>query len=454
MDLPGFYYDPEKKKYFAITPGTSGSVFLTQSDARLRSAQWKQRQATQRFVHLSHRIGMQEISLKSQSGLTIREDFARARLQSLTEKFTTRMEVCDYQGNEAETSRCNYMFVEEGTDALYGVWTEDGAGTSILAHLSLSMLIRQASSRDFTGSRPIVPQVLNCFPPASRITDVHSFSNHDMNFVICLSVHSGQQNEMLTSLSIMTSSRERGRWQPPPRSSHDMETRMNFEFPGVFQSCAAAANRFAIGGDKHVKIFTSSSGRQNTIFQGFMNYASQNASSRVTAVRFAAAHGRNDVVLAATNKGHVHTFDLRSPSQCSKTRAARCTINHLRQYDEHKWLLSGHENMLLMLDERCMRAPYHDFEGHVNSCHKLAVCLNESLRTVSMTGEDGITRFWSVDSGKHVAAVPLPASVRLEAQSSSHSWLIQNPLKAFQTCLLTVCGPNLFISSCEPFAIS
>lgn len=448
-DLAGFYYDSEKKKYFAITPGTSGSVFLTAGDARLKSAQVKNRVKRGATVQLSQRIAMQETNVKSPTGLSIREDFAKARLQSIGYKKSLKIDVPDYQGNEADDFRCSLMFAEPDVDAFYAVWTE-AAGTSILGRLSLMQIMRlMHSTAESTNGRSIRPKILNCFPPAAKITDVHSFTNEDMNFIICLSVRTEMRNnENCTSLSLQLQEQDVDRRSPSPGRGlmRDTETRMNFEFPGVYHSCAAAANRFAIGGHKHVKIFTSSSGRQNTLFQGFVNYTSQSASSRVTGLRFSSLGSSSDIILAATNKGIIHTFDIRSPTECSKTRVARYTVNQMKQFDDNKWLISGHENTLLMIDQRCMRTPFLSFAGHVNSCHRSAICLNDTLRTVSVPGDDCITRFWSVDSGKLLADACLPPHVQMDVQSASQTWLLQNPLSSHKTSLLTTYNQELMLS--------
>lgn len=448
-DLPGFYYDPDKKKYFAITPGTSGSVFLSAGDARLRSAQVKKSVKSGPTVDLSQRMALQEADVKSPTGLTFREDFVKARLTSTRFRKSLKIDVSDYMGNEVDDYRCDYMFAEPDVDAYYAIWYEPD-GTSVLGRISLIKIMRLMSgATSSTNSKSLRPKILNCFPPGAKITDVHSFSNEEMNFIICLSVRmESRTRKYCTSLSLQLQEQEVDTSSPPSpaRGLRDQETRMNFEFPGVYHSCAAAANRFAIGGQKHVKIFTSSSGRQNTIFQGFMNYTSQSASSKVTGLRFSSVGSSSDIILAATNKGFVHTFDLRTPSECSKTRVTRCTINQMKQYDDNKWLMSGHENTLVMIDQRSMKSPFLSFDGHVNSCHKTAICLNDVMRTVSMPGDDCITRFWSLGSGKLVGDASLPPHVQPVVGSASHTWLLQNPLSTHQTSLLSTYNQELMLS--------
>ena len=460
MELPGFFYDEVKKKYFRITSGTPGSTFLTENDAHLRRQQTKA--LTTSTTENMDRDNNDDKRRKDQNivqtllfqetgtslGQNMRCQLSRSRISNLKAKIRLKLDIPDFQGERQTSASCTELCVRPEDECLYGVW-RCYSGTSVMARVPFKNIF----GNNDPNQEDIHPEVLECFLPGSRIMGMDSVSNPETSFTLCLASRSVNFRQNSTSVSMQFRIRN-------SRGQIDdirMDTSMKFEFPGVFYSCCAGSNRFAIGGDKHIKVFTSTSRGRNTIFDGFMSYSSYEASSTVTAIKLFGVEPALDPngevsgdshLVCGTNKGSMHWFDLKNAKEVLRCRMFKKTISELKQLNDNQWIVSGHDHQLSLVDRRCMTYPVLSFQGHSNACRKFSVSIDNDLRVMCSPGDDCITRIWSVDTGKLLNEIPLPSDVIPCSSNFVRSAIFTSPANNYQSsspCIVSVYGLNLIV---------
>ena len=471
-DIPGFFYDPVKKKYFRITSGTSGSVQMTLQDANLREKQVKalssnndiqkenvgRRQGNKNFTR---RLVLQEMGLTSPNE-DLRGHYISGKMSALKPKIRLRLDIPDIHGNRETTALCTSIRVNKDDDSVYGVWT-CASETAIMARIPFSDIFNRHDSDSESSPKTVIPEVLECFPPGNKIMDMDSTSNEDSYFTLCLCLKNSRR-QYNSSLSMRFRNRE---MLPPSRSSNHtdnnpssmIDTSMLFQFPGVYNSCSLGRSRFAVGGHKHIKVFTSTSRGRNTIFDGFMNYSSYDASSRVTCLKFVDSNNQqnssNEIpeeaissqLIAATTKGIIHWYDLNEQKETDQKKIMDKSISNMTQMNDNQWIISGHDDQLVMIDRRFLDREVLSFKGHVNSCDKFSVSFDSTLRVLCSSGDDCLTRIWSLDSGRLLNEIPLPRDVTPSSGHFARSSLCHRPSSTgpFNPSIVSIYGMDLIV---------
>lgn len=490
MDIPGMYYDPVKKKYFKITPGVEGAVFLTENEARIKTAQDKKRMEVDEIQtsfkrscprlftdNIISRLHIGQINGRQRHDIC--DHLMRYRLKKMKKTKTFTVTLRDMMGNVMSNASCSNMFTRQDTwedgsiqTSAFGVWTGSD-GCSTLARATLTAILDNSNQQHEAdqstthissaySSKRIKPEILESLPPGSKIMDVQTYSEEDTGFVLCLSTKevirsglSGTLPSTDTSSSVSLSFKREDPnciWLPLAPDRRMSEIKLHFEFPGIYNSCAVGMNRFAIGGHKHIKIFTSSSRAENSILHGIMGYASFESSSLVTSLALyrkptaGKTSAEETELVAGTNKGRVHIYDLRNRSQstsiCGKVFTR--TINGLKQLGENYWIVSGHDNQLAMIDKRDLKAPVFTFSEHTNTCHRFSFSVDEVANVVSCPGDDCITRVWSTVTGRLLHEQTLPSDLPLSSGNLCHSSLVRSEDSQFK--IISIYGAELIIA--------
>lgn len=398
MDIPGFYYDPQKKKYFRITAGSSRHVILNEQEAKVRKQQDVTRQHlsdshvnTPSFVNSYFQMQQGQIT---PSNLT--EQLMKIRIN---DAFRNRKETyvqADLQLDMRDNSpKCVMAKYNSEKQVIHGIWS-DFSG-SIISRVDVNLESANESQK------VIVTGGLN-LPPCCSVLDIDYFHG-DCDVLFCLN-HFRDRSSCLLIESTLAD------------PDDPLVTRMNFEFEYSYKSCAAGDGKFALGGDKQIKVLYFNA---NFPLDNCNIYTLQWA---VTAMKFLNS-GMSPELLAGTANGFIRLYDIRSKEDDSsqRMRVGYYTINSLAQVDSNKWLVAGHSNNLCLIDRRNLKGPVLQFAEHVNSCHKLEPSVDSVTRVVCSPGEDCVTRFWSLDSGNLMTQLPLMDGLKVKATHLLHSWL-------------------------------
>lgn len=398
MDLPGFYYDATRKKYFRITPGPTGHVLLNESEAKVR----KQQDLAKRHLNES-RIKMPnfvdsliQVQQGRKSSCQLGEQLMRIRLMNLYKSRGSNCILSDVDLRMRDNSpKCIMAKYNNENNLLYAVWVDFGSST--LARITIDNL---SSSR--TGEKSQLRSTrLGVLAPCSSVLDFDFFcGNYDA--VFCLN------HRLRKSSCLLVESQSR---------DHDdaYVRKLNFEFEDSFQSCAAGDGKFALGGDKQFKVF-----HYNETADACTSYK---LPWRVSAMKFLDCDSRSEILITTSN-GFIRLYDTRTRNYDSNlgSRLGYYSVNCITQVDRDKLLISGHSNNLCLVDKRNFKHPILKFSGHINSSHKLEPSVDVTARVVCSPGEDCVTRFWSLDSANLLTQLPMVEGIKIKSGHLLHSW--------------------------------
>lgn len=397
MDIPGFYYDPERKKYFRITSGNAGNVFLTETEAKIR----KQQDETKNKVTYSKCLfgnfvnSIIQVEQGFRKAFYLREHLMKIRINDaiINEKSTCIPSYLDLNMRDV-SPKCIMAKFNSENNTVYGIWSDFGCSTIAKVQIDFKSKLNP--------DKPVVSRELHSLPPCCSVIDADYFCG-SCEIVCCLN------HQMDKSTCLFVDSRSRNSQVP-------IVTNLQFEFGDAFKSCAVADSKFSLGGDKQVKLFHYGAPEKCVSFR---------LPWTVTALKFGDSSSQSQL-LAGTSNGFIRLYDIRAKNDDSsvpKTRVGYHSINSLVQVDSNKWLVAGHSNNLCLLDRRSLTAPLIKFAGHVNSSYKLEPSADSVMRVVCSPGQDCITRFWSLDSGTLLSEFPLTSGIKVKQGHLLHSWL-------------------------------
>ncbi|KAI1285572.1 hypothetical protein HDE_11868 [Halotydeus destructor] len=323
-DLPGFYYDAEKRRYFRLLPGSNRNNPLTLDKIKVKECQGagssgagnskkKARPVHQALFH-------QQINGPQMDGsLNLQERIIKSKLDSMSEKEDASLDLLDFCGNKLSDVVCeNFIGVPE-KNAVYGVW-HGSNGTSVY----------RLSVRDKIHGKPDPSQALaidaeqsliNCFPPGNQVMDfaVTRGLDSEPDSVFCLTSHLKTNNKVSSSLGIQFIKQDERR-----SGCFGTGHSVRFEFPNVLYSCAGGRTLFAIGGDKQIRLFSPTSRHYTSPYSGFCD---QNTlavdDGKVTSLKLTED---NSKLLAGTNKGEFYVFDPKTTNKISFALFSRSIV--------------------------------------------------------------------------------------------------------------------------------
>jgi len=137
-------------------------------------------------------------------------------------------------------------------------------------------------------------------------------------------------------------------------------------------------------------------------------------------------------------------YDLNDSKLIYETKIMDKSICEMTQVSQHQWIISGHDNKLVLMDSRFFDRQVISFKHHVNSCSKFTPSFDTDLRVVSSPGDDCITRVWSMDSGKLVNEISLPIDITPVPFKFVYSWFLLRPNK-LSPCVISLYGSDLIL---------
>jgi WD40 repeat protein len=418
MEIPGFYYDKQRKKYFRIESGINGQNVLTKDHlSQIRSSDSiDSYRRVDTSVHLPQSLCFQEINKRTKFNL--REELIRSQLKSLKQLKKFDLEVIDFKGSLMNNICADLLICSPINDRLFAVLSGDSG--SVVYHLSVDDIF----DIDFDLNQN--KHIMNLYPPRNRVIDIsYQFDNELLSTLVH---HFPDKTAINTSISLTRTN----------ESSVMSPQRLVYEFPNAYFSATHFCDINIIGGENEICIFNPSG--QIKRFQ---------VKGNVTALK-----NTNDgkQFIAGTNKGQLYCFDIRENFTFAKSSSIKLSdksIIYLHVLnDNNSVIASSHNNNISLIDFRMIDKPVLLYSNHVNQCTKIPLNVDESVGIMCSSGDDNIVRFWSIKSAKllhmycplntDVNHNQLPSLQPLSQVSYSHSWKCLN--KQFKPLIFCLAG--------------
>ncbi|XP_074598660.1 uncharacterized protein LOC141853275 [Brevipalpus obovatus] len=441
-EIPGFFYDSQKRKYFRITPDHPLKHFRPNSSKKADKAS---SQISKKIVNICSTIS--NMQMNHSSAHSLQEDLLRSRLAQVTCIGTKKIELYNYRGVQIKRSNCEYLIGEPEHDSVYGVWTSkdpnDETGC-VIQRFTFSSIPINFNDRELSD---ISYQGVNAFPPSNRVRDMSLIPIPERPFsaLICLTNHCKKDQTTCSALGIYHLSNHddhRNRLR-----GEDMNT--NYEFWEPILSCTAhTLSTLAIGGFGHIRLFTPEANSTQNAHKILYLTKPQDTRLQATSLKFSPDGNR---LYAGTNNGRIILFDVRQKSKICELNLKAKTVAYLHalQRNTNQLIVSCHDSKLCLVDTRKMtKGPVFDYPNHVNDCLKIPVSVDESVGVMCCSGQDYRIRFWSIQSGVQLSEWPVPTdefkSHQREEYSLTHAWYSHswNMLKGRPKPLVITCSQD------------
>ncbi|RWS04641.1 DDB1- and CUL4-associated factor 4-like protein [Dinothrombium tinctorium] len=413
MEIEGFYFDAEKKRYFRIIPGNNRHNPLTERAIRVKKARIENRSVRvtsgNSSLFVPRVFSSQQIDLMNDyNGFTFQECVLHSRLASMRKRKSLSLNLYNYRGDPLKNGQCEYMIGKPEHDLLIATWKNDDG--YILERISVSKTLEDQIPPVPHADRHIV----NAFPPGNKVADfeVGSDPSTDYDVIMCLANHL-KPDSTFCSLGIYFESRDAN------RRLFIADHNLNFEFHEIFYSCSGILpHTFAIGGENVIRLFKPFT---NSTSRNFEDHTSFKLKGIVSSLKFDSS-GKS--FFAGLNKGRIHRFDVNTKKEAQKIDMKTRSVVFIHPLQNERQLIAScHENNLLLVDLRMPSQYVLSYREHINDCKKIPVSVDESVDVLCCQGQDSITRMWSIKSGKLLHSfAPASDDESMHCVWFSHSW--------------------------------
>ncbi|XP_013203230.1 DDB1- and CUL4-associated factor 4 isoform X2 [Microtus ochrogaster] len=392
-ELPGFYFDPEKNRYFRLLPGHNNCNPLTKEaichkEMESRRLQLLDQEDKQRKKITRMGFNASSILRKNQLGLLNITSYCRLS-HELRVSCMERNKV-DIQSSDPSalgSDRFNFILADTSSDRLFTV-NDVKIGGSKYGIINLQGL--QAPT--FT-----VHMHENLYFTNRKVNSVcwASLSHLDSHILLCLmgiAETPGCATLLPASLFVGT---HQGTDQPGMLCS--------FRIPGAW-SCAWSQNTqidncFSTGLSRRVLLTNVVTGHRQ----------SYGTSSDVLTQQFAM---KTPLLFNGCRSGEIFAIDLRSPSQAKSWKATHIfhesAVTSVRVLKEDQYLMAsdmaGKIKLWDLRATKCVR----QYEGHVNEYAYLPLHVHEEEGILVAVGQDCYTRIWSLHDAQLLRTIPSP----------------------------------------------
>ncbi|KAM4013723.1 DDB1- and CUL4-associated factor 4 isoform 1-T3 [Anomaloglossus baeobatrachus] len=389
-DLPGFYYDPEKNRYFRLLPGHNNCNPLTNEMIVKKEMEAK------RLQHLkedhnrkkSSRFGCNASFLlrKRQIGFLPSTTYCR-RMHELKVSCMQKKDisVINPEPLAEETHTCEFIVADSSGNRLFAVNDLDNG------YCKYGLLELNGLWKDM----PTVENHETLFFSNQKVMNAcwASMNTPDSHILICFLGKAATPGRV----SLIPASRFRN-------FNYDVnpEVVYNFQFSSAW-TCTWSYNplldcTFAAGLEKEVVVLDVRTDIQ-------CNFTT---ASDVLSQQFAS---QTLLLYNGCRSGEVFSLDLRIPHndwrrEISFTHRSSITCLRLLK-DENYMVVSDMSGQIKLWDLRALK-PVHNYEGHVNSYAYLPVHVKEEEGLLLAVGQDCYTRIWSFQDARLLRAIPSP----------------------------------------------
>lgn len=398
-DLPGFYYDDEKKRYFRIVPGQNRNNPITAASIRAHKAAKLGAQISE--ASRKRRVNPLPKALNSlQLGGLHNANFAASvrssKMVSLTMSSETSLTAASNDvisasgGTITDVEECTYLIGCPHRGVLIGSWATKSA------HGQRGNVVR-CLEVDENGIKPGV--VVNVHP-MHKVVDLCATEEGRQLYVTYACVNSDCTGRPSTIISTRAVKND-----DPIQSLAAVETRELAS--SAAWSCARSWDnrRTVVGLEGRAELFDRE--RHN--------------SSRLWTRRenpFSLQFDRSgDVIYAGTNKGSLLGIDLRDHPSSSAAFSVHIGrgVTFISLIDREDMLLgSAYDGKLVMVDLK-ERKVVQEYKGHSNDGIKIPFSYDSVDKVVCSAGQDRIVRIWKLSGGEGICE-PITAVVPPDGQ--------------------------------------
>ncbi|XP_030070179.1 DDB1- and CUL4-associated factor 4 isoform X2 [Microcaecilia unicolor] len=393
-ELPGFYYDPEKNRYFRLLPGNNNCNPLTKESIRQREMESKRLRLLEedRQRKKAIRTGLNSLFLhqKRQLGLLSSTSYCR-RVHELKVNCMQRQKVeirsppdffdstsaNPFQLLLADTA-CETVFTVNAADrgqCKYGIIKLDSLWND---HLQVDMC------------------------------DNFNFTNHKINAACWVSVTHPDSHLLLCLMGIANTPGSSGLLPVSQFSnfSEAVQSRMlcSVKIPMAW-SCAWGLNPqvgscFSTGSTRRVYVTNIVTGLTQTF----------STESDVLAQQFAT---RTPVLYNGCRSGEIFSIDIRqhAKKRCRRKRVCffhNSAVTSLKILQDENYVMAADMAGKIKLWDLRTRKCVKQYEGHNNQYAHLPLHVNEEAGLLLAVGQDCYTRIWSLQDSQLLRTIPSP----------------------------------------------
>ncbi|XP_062406102.1 WD repeat domain 21 isoform X2 [Sardina pilchardus] len=391
-DLPGFYFDPEKNRYFRLLPGHNNCNPLT--NEMLRAKEHERRRSAMLLEDeqprkKAPRTGMNTSLLLQNRHLGLLPPSSYCRLiheLKVSGMRRHKLEVQSSDSSSPNTDNFRLIVADSTCERVFTV-NDVSHGGCKYGIMNLSGCSKGSLSVEMCDNLYFTNRKVNSICWAS-------VSHADSHVLLCLvSISETPGCVSLLPASLFSNSNPD---QPGMLCSFKISTAW---------SCAWCLNpqadkTFSTGLSRHVIVTNAVTGRRQTYSIG----------SDVLAQQFAL---RAPVLFNGCRSGEIFSIDLRQRSRrdhswkaCRFQQGSAVTSVRLLR-DENYLLASDMQGKIKLWDIRTTR-PVQNYEGHHNEYAYLPLHVNEDEGLLLAVGQDCYTRLWSLSDGHLLRTIPSP----------------------------------------------
>uniref|UniRef100_U3KNT4 DDB1- and CUL4-associated factor 4 n=1 Tax=Oryctolagus cuniculus TaxID=9986 RepID=U3KNT4_RABIT len=391
-ELPGFYYDPEKNRYFRLLPGHNNCNPLTMEGIRQKEMESRRLQLLQEDDKQEKKVPRKGFNTSSflqkrQLGFLSVTSYCRLahelRLSCMQRK---KVHIRSSDPSALASDRFNLILADTNSSRLFTVndVRVGGSKYGIISLRGLKMPTLQVHMHE------------NLYFTNRKVNSVcwASLNHLDSHILLCLmglAETPGCATLLPASLFV---------------SSHPGERPgmlCSFRIPGAW-SCAwslniQANNCFSTGLSRRVLLTNVVTGHRQ----------SYGTNSDVLAQQFALLA---PVLYNGCRSGEVFGIDVRCPGQGSGWKATRLfhdsAVTSVQILQEEQCLMAsdmaGKIKLWDLRTTKCLR----EYKGHVNEYAYLPLHVHEEEEIVVAVGQDCYTRIWSLHDGQLLRTIPSP----------------------------------------------
>ncbi|XP_043930603.1 DDB1- and CUL4-associated factor 4 [Protopterus annectens] len=391
-ELPGFYYDPEKDRYFRLLPGHNACNPLTREGIIQKEMEAKRLKLLEEEEQLrtrTSRLGLnaamlvQKRSLGSLNAASYSRLFHELKVRSM-KRHKLEVQSSDRPNSSDDLFKmivadtdCKRLFTVSDVDhggCKYGIMNLNGLKKGVLA-------VEMCDNLYFTNRK------VNAISWAS-------VTHPDSHILLCLVGIAETPGcvSLLPAALFSNSSAE----QPGMLCSFKISTAWSC----AWCLCPQADKSFSTGLSRCVLVTDAVTGHRQTF----------GINSDVLAQQFTK---RAPVLYNGCRSGEIFKIDIRQRSQRGSNYKRSSffqdsAITSLQILRDENYLLAGDMAGKIQLWDLRMSRKVKQYEGHNNEYAYLPVHVNEDEGLITAVGQDCYTRIWSLQDTKLLRTIPSP----------------------------------------------
>lgn len=409
LEIPGFYYDPEKKRYFKIAPNHASSTcnYTRDAIAKKQAEIKRQQDVKQTFEKGSNPQSVLEKKSKKCSSNIVsliqeRLLFGHDKLFFLSNVFKNSISrlkpvgsqnLFDHSSDVFENlEHMQVMHIGSEHDEILSLWSIKETWVQRIQRVKISEAVRTKNQTSLSVIAK--PQLQAVLPRLNKVTDlcwspISKGGKHVLYTTMC---HMGHQESLARIKNL-----------DPLDTTFCQDYNLGRK---ATWTCAwnSAKCQFGVGSEKCVLVL-------NVELRTMWEYNTNKSDP----LSLAFSQHTGNSLHAGTRGGQILTFDMRSrstfPVSTLTHHSSVCSVNVL---GNNNFLLSADFTGKVCLWDMRKRNMVVQYPGNVNQYTRLPVHVDELQKIVYTVGEDGYTRFWSLDQGTQLYTIPPPCSVSRE----------------------------------------